>query len=101
MIDEISKLNERVKKLEQIIESLSIQLLRVNHAEIVGKEYVAEKFGISQNAVIRGKNGTNKIPRISKPNEKMRFRKKDVDRVWATLNKSVQEKAAEYIRNAS
>lgn len=60
---------------------------------VVGKEYVAQRFGITTRAVQRGESGTDKIRRIS--NKPMKFIKRDVDTVWAEKTKPAKQKAAE------
>ncbi len=60
---------------------------------IVGIDYVAFKFNISEDAARRGRFGTDAIPRIrEKP---LAFRKRDVLAVFQNLNRSVADKAAE------
>jgi hypothetical protein len=61
---------------------------------VVGVDYVSYKFGCSQNAVVRGRFGTDKIPRFrEKP---IAYIKRNVDSVFGEFNKSVSEIAAEY-----
>lgn len=64
---------------------------------VVGKDYVAWRFGITERAVQRGENGTNKIHRVS--NKPMKFIKREVDKVWAEMTKPVKQKAAEIRQN--
>ena len=61
---------------------------------VVGVDYVSYRFGCSQEAVIRGRFETDKIPRLrSKP---VAFIKRNVDTAWMNLNKSISEVATEY-----
>jgi hypothetical protein len=62
-------------------------------AAVVGTDYVSFRFGCSQEAAIRGRFETDKIPRLR--NKPLAFIKRNVDAVWMTLNKPVSEVAAE------
>ncbi len=63
-------------------------------AAIVGVDYVGFRFNCSEPAVVRGRFGTNKIPRLrDKP---IAFIKRDVDEIWQNLHQPIQEKAAKY-----
>ncbi|MCA1623163.1 MAG: hypothetical protein LC768_06790 [Acidobacteria bacterium] len=59
---------------------------------IVGADYVAYKFGCSEEAVVRGRFETDRIPRLRK--KPVAFVKRAVDEVWLNLNQPVSEKAA-------
>lgn len=64
----------------------------------VGVDYAAFRFGCSEAAVIRGRFGTDKIPRLR--NKPIAFQKKDVDAAFKNLTKSPSEKAAQYRHRA-
>lgn len=66
---------------------------------IVGADYVSYRFGCSQDAVIRGRFETDRIPKIRK--KPIGFRKSDVDAVWQNLNVSTSDKAAELRHKAN
>jgi hypothetical protein len=63
-------------------------------AAVVGTDYVSYRFGCSEDAVIRGRFETDKIPRLR--NKPLAFIKRNVDAIWQNLNKPISEVAAEY-----
>lgn len=68
-------------------------------SSVVGKDYVAYRFGITERAVQRGKGGTDKIRRVS--NKPMKFIKREVDAVWSEKTKTPKQKAAELRKKAT
>lgn len=65
---------------------------------VVGSDYVAYRFGIAENAVVRGRFETNRIRRVR--NKPLAFIKREVDAVWHSLNQSADDLAARYRHNA-
>lgn len=61
-------------------------------AAVCGVDYAAFRFDCSESAVVRGRFGTDRIPRL--PGRNIKFIKRDVDEIWLNLNKSIPEKAA-------
>lgn len=59
---------------------------------VVGKDYVAYRFGITERAVLRGEGGTHRIRRVSK--KPLKFIKSEVDKAWREKTKTPKEKAA-------
>ena len=93
LMQELKQLRERVDRLESEKSLASSEFQKLPPNSIVGKEYVAWRFGISVRAVERGEHGTDKL-RISKKGEKLRFRKDTVDRHWQKISQPVAEKVA-------
>jgi hypothetical protein len=92
---------EKLTALESAVNSLRSEftIAQLTYFEnlpahaVVGTDYVSYRFGCSQDAVVRGRFETDKIPRLrSKP---IAFIKRNVDAVWMNLNKPVKEEAAE------
>ena len=99
ILDELKNLRAEVTALRE-----SSSIARITYFEnlpidsIVGADFVAFKFNISEEAARRGRFGTDAIPRIrDKP---LGFRKRDVLAVFQSLNKSSAEKAEEYRHRA-
>jgi hypothetical protein len=67
-------------------------------AAVVGTDYVSYRFGCSQDAVVRGRFETDRIPRFRK--KPVAFIKRNVDAVWQELNKPISEIAAKYRHKA-
>jgi hypothetical protein len=96
--DEFIKLIRRTEKLESEIRVLQANRFNVGD-QIVGVDYVAAKFGCSEEAVVRGRFKTGRIKRVrQKP---IGFKKSDVDKVWTEITKTPVQKAAEYIAEAN
>lgn len=94
ILNEIQNLRAEVAALRE-----NSSIARITYFEnlpidsIVGTDFVAYKFNISEEAARRGRYGTDAIPRIrEKP---LAFRKRDVLAVFQNLNKSSSERAAE------
>lgn len=68
-------------------------------SSVVGKDYVAFRFGITERAVLRGEAGTHRIRRVSK--KPLKFVKSEVDAVWRQKTKAPKKKAADLRENAS
>ena len=98
---------ERLDTLTKAVESLrsDFTISQITFFEnlpptaVVGADYVAYRFGISQSAVVRGRFDTNKIPRVR--NKPIAFIKRNVDAVWHELNKPISEIAANYRHRAN
>jgi hypothetical protein len=86
-------LEQRIERLELITYEAALP-----GEAIVGAAYVARLFDCSEEAVVRGRFGTDRIPRCrEKP---VGFRKMDVHRVLKTLSRPLAEQAADEIRRA-
>ncbi len=102
MTDFERKILSEIADLRKLVESLKSDFTinqityfeNLPPAAIVGTDYVAYRFGCSGSAVIRGRFGTERIPRLR--NKPIAFIKRDVDAVWQNLNKPIPEKAAKY-----
>lgn len=89
-----------LEKLKQTVESIrsDFTISQVTYFEnlqpmaVVGVDYVSYRFACSENAVVRGRFETYKIPRLRR--KPLAFIKSDVDSVWMSLNTSVSELAA-------
>lgn len=101
MTESERKILEKLAELESAILSLrsEFSISRVTYYEnldpaaVVGTDYVAFRFDCSQEAVVRGRFGTDSVPRLrEKP---IKYIKRDVDAVWRSLNRPVEEKVAE------
>lgn len=90
---DLQDLLRRMAQLEAEVESLKPVEFRLPPDTIVGPEYVAKRRKVSVAAVRHGRNGTDKIPRIS--TRPLRFYAGDADRVCSNLEKSTKEIAAE------
>lgn len=89
-------LTARLERLERLFSEVHLP-----PEAIVGADYVAQMFACSVEAVVRGRFGTDKIPRVS--NKPVRFKKSDVHRILNTKikpQKTIAEKVDEAIRNA-
>ena len=83
-----SKILYELSTLRQAVESLKSEftISQITYFEnlqpgaVVGVDYVAYRFGCSQDAVIRGRFETDKIPRLR--NKPLAFIKRNVDGVW-------------------
>jgi hypothetical protein len=93
---------ERIDMLAAAVEALRSEnaLSRITYFEnlapgaVVGADYVAYKFSVSESAVIRGRFDTDRIRRFrQKP---LAFIKREVDAVFMELTKPSSEVAAEY-----
>lgn len=79
---------ERIEQLERLVAET-----RLPDEAIVGANYVALLFDCSAEAVVRGRFGTDRIPRIrEKP---VGFKKSEVHRVLREMKTPVSERAAE------
>jgi hypothetical protein len=95
------KILEKIAALESAVNSLRSEftISQITYFEnlpagaVVGVDYASYRFGCSQDAVIRGRFETDKIPRLR--NKPIAFIKRNVDAVWLNLNKSTSETAAE------
>ncbi len=96
-----SKILSELADLRKLVEGLRLEfsISQISYFEnlppgaVVGVDYVSYRFGCSENAVIRGRFETDKIPKLR--NKPIAFLKRNVDAVWLNLNKSSSEKAAE------
>ena len=97
---------ERLDTLTATVEALRSEnsISRITYFEnlspgaIVGADYAAYKFGVSESAVIRGRFGTDKIRRFrQKP---LAFIKREVDSVFMELTRPVKETAAKMRHDA-
>jgi hypothetical protein len=100
ILDELADLRKLVESIKSEYSIAQITYFEnLSPAAVVGVDYVAFRFGCSQDAVIRGRFETTTIPRLrSKP---LAWIKRDVDAVWMNLNKPVSEVAAEYRHKAN
>lgn len=92
---------KRIESLEKEVKRLkSVQPAQIEYFEnlpldaVVGKEYVAWRFGCSLRAVQRGEQGTGSIRRVS--NKPLKFIKREVDAAFNRKNKPVKVLAAEF-----
>lgn len=98
----LEELNEIKKLCANLAEALALS--RTTYFEnlppgaVVGREYVAYRFDCIEDAVVRGRFGTDKIRRVR--NSPVKFIKREVDAVWQNLNQPVAEKAAKYRHKA-
>ncbi len=94
------KLLGEIENLKQTVESIrsDFTISQITYFEnlstmaVVGVDYISYRFGCSENAVVRGRFETYKIPRLRK--KPLAFIKSDVDAVWMSLNKPTSEIAA-------
>jgi hypothetical protein len=99
VLDELADLRKTVESLKSEFTIAQITYFEnLPVSAVVGVDYVAYRFGCSQDAVIRGRFETNTIPRLR--NKPLAFIKRNVDAVWMNLNKSVSDVAAEYRHKA-
>jgi hypothetical protein len=100
ILDELHNLRKAVEALRSDFTISQITYFEnLPAAAVVGVDYVSYRFGCSETAVIRGRFGTDDIPRLrSKP---IAFIKRDVDAVWQKLNKSTSELAAKIRHKAN
>ena len=101
MTSEVAKeILERLEALQRDMNDMRRRFVEQSPFEhlaadaVVGKDYVAWRFGCSVRAVKCGERGINKIPRVS--NKPLKFLKRNVDAAWVKANKPAAEKAAEF-----
>lgn len=94
MLEEIKSLRAEVSALRSDYSISRMTFFeQLDPSAVVGVDYASWRFNCSENAVIRGRFGTDKIPKLR--NKPVAFLKRNVDEVWRNLNRSVAEKAAE------
>jgi hypothetical protein len=98
-LDDLEKTVEQLKS-ENSKANRAIEFERLPAGSIVGKDYVAYRFGTSEESVLRGRAGTHllKSKRISE--RPLQWIKRDVDAIFSEYTKSIPEKAAEESVNA-
>lgn len=94
LLEEITSLRAEMAAMRE-----EFSLSRITYFEnlppsaVVSTDYAAYRFGCSESAVLRGRFETYRIPRFrDKP---IKFIKREVDRVFAELNRPTKEKASE------
>jgi hypothetical protein len=96
------KVWEKLNHLENEVERLkseksaadkAIEFERLPDSAVVGKDYIAYRFGCSENSVMRREAGTNKIRRVS--NKPIKAIKREVDAAWREHTRPTKEKAVE------
>ena len=96
------KVLAELASLRQMVESLrsDFTISQITYFEnlppaaVVGVDYVAYKFNVSESAVVRGRFDTDRIRRLrQKP---LAFIKREVDQIFMEITKPSSEVAAEY-----
>lgn len=101
------KLLGEIENLKQTVEAIrsDFTISQITYFEnlppmaVVGADYVSYRFMCSENAVVRGRFETYRIPRLRK--KPLAFLKSDVDAIWMTLNRTITEKAAKLRQSKS
>lgn len=107
MMSDFEQILERLARLETEVQDLkteksaaekAVDFERLPARATVGKDYVAYRFGCSENSVLRGQAGTHLVRRVSR--KPLKFIKSEVDSAWREYVKSPAEIAAELTATA-
>lgn len=98
MLEKITAIEKSLAELKAGAELPDAQFEALPADAVVGKDYVAWRFGCSIRAVVRGEKGTGAIPRLSR--KPLTFVRRDVDAVWRDRVRSVKNVAAKVAADA-
>jgi hypothetical protein len=103
----VSEFEEKVWKRLEDLENEVERLKSVKSADIandferlpstatVGKDYVAYRFGCTEEAVLRGRAGTHLLKNKRVSEKPLKWIKRDVDAAWREYTRPAKDKAAE------
>lgn len=98
-LDDLEKTVEKLKS-ENSTANKAIEFERLPNTATVGKDYVAYRFGCSEEAVLRGRAGTGRLTAKRVSDKPLKWIKRDVDAAFREFTKSTPEKAADERENA-
>lgn len=93
-LDDLEKTVERLKS-EKSAADIANEFERLPSTATVGKDYVAYRFGCTEEAVVRGRAGTHLLKNRRVSEKPLKFIKRDVDAAWREYTRPAKEKAAE------
>lgn len=97
--EQMDALRGEIAELRRAAETVEPDFNDLRDDAVVGKDYVAHRFGCSVRAVLNGLSGTRDIPRVSR--SPLKFVKRDVDAAFAKQrSRSLAERAADIRQNA-
>lgn len=98
ILHELAALRGEVRELRRMQASERHPFELLPDSAVVGKDYVAWRFGISERAVRCGEKGTKEIRRVS--NRPLKFIKRDVDAAFDKTKNAARDAAYKLRQNA-
>lgn len=102
MNDAMRTILKRIEDLENEVERLkcanpnrAAAYEALPHNATVGKDYVAYRFGCSEESVVRGRAGTSRLTDKRVSDKPLKWIKRDVDAAWREHTRPAKERAAE------
>jgi hypothetical protein len=93
-LNDLEKTVERLKSEKSAADAAN-NFERLPATATVGKDYVAYRFGCTEEAVVRGRAGTHLLKNRRVSEKPLKWIKRDVDAVWREHTRPAKVKAAE------
>ena len=95
ILERIENLENEVERLKSVNPTRAAAFEALPQNATVGKDYVAYRFGCSEEAVVRGRAGTHLLKEKRVSEKPLKWIKRDVDAAWREQTRPAKEKAAE------